>query len=487
MPHRRDAEQPGRRLGHNGAVIPIVTPSEMSDIDAQAPEPTEVLIRRAGGAVRREAIDLLGGTYGRRVVVLAGKGNNGNDGRMAAELLERSGVRTRVVEVTDLVPVGPQAPSGGDAWANSGADTCDLLIDAAFGTGFRGTWEPPHQGAPPVLAVDIPSGVDGLTGEACGSPWHALRTVTFAALKPGLVQGDGPAFAGEVVLADIGLDVQRASAHLVTDADVVAWIPARRSSDHKWNHAVWVVAGSAGMQGAGWLCARAAMRGGAGYVRASSPGVQQPQAPREAVGYPLPETGWGADVAQRGSRFGCLVAGPGLGRGDGLRDELVELCGAGVPVVLDADALVAVGAEPLPASVTAASGAPGPGVVFTPHDGEFEALMGHRPGGDRLLAARSAAERHGVVVLLKGPTTVVAHPDGAALVVRSGDARLATAGSGDVLSGLIGAHIAAGADPFEAAGAAAHLHGRAAGVAGDNGVVAGDLAEVLGEARSLLL
>lgn len=473
-------------IGHNGSVIPVVTPQEMADVDAEAPEPAEVLIGRAAWAVAREAVAVMGGTYGRRVTVLAGKGNNGNDGRVAAGILERRGVRTRIIEVAD-------APR----WAG-GLPACDLLIDAAFGTGFSGTWDPPPPGASPVLAVDIPSGIDGLSGEACGSPWHAVRTVTFAALKPGLLQGDGPRHAGVVVPVDIGLDVGRARAHLVEDHDVVAWVPRRDAVDHKWSHAVWVVAGSPGMEGAGWLCARAAMRGGAGYVRVSSPGAERPDSPREAVGTALPAIGWGDEVTAEASRFGAVVVGPGLGRSARVRAEVKQLCGIGIPVVLDADALAAVGSEPLCGAAGGATGgaignavgsaglSAGPSLVLTPHDGEYVELMGHPPGRDRLAAARAAAQRHSAVVLLKGPTTVVAEPGGDALVVRSGDSRLATAGTGDVLSGLIGAYLAAGAEPLRAAAAAAHLHGRAAEAAGGDGVVAGDVAEVLGAARAVL-
>jgi NAD(P)H-hydrate epimerase len=446
-------------------MIPIVTPEEMAAVDAAAPEPVEVLIRRAAFAVAREALDLLGGAYGRRVLVLAGNGNNGNDGRVAGRLLATRGVRVKVLDVGEVSP-------------ETTLPDVDLVIDAAFGTGFRGTWDPPAPGASPVLAVDIPSGIDGLVGTACGSPWHAVRTVTFAALKPGLLQGDGPDHAGEVVVADIGLDVSGAQAHLVEDLDVLAWVPRRRRTDHKWCHAVWVVAGSPLMSGAGWLCSRGAMRGGAGYVRTSSPGVEVPDAPREAVAAPLPLAGWGAEVAEGASRFGAIVVGPGLGRHPGVRSELeVLLSRTSVPVLLDADALVALGEEPLRHA--------GP-IVLSPHDGEYRGLMGELPGPDRLGAARAAADRHGAVVLLKGPSTVVAEPGGRALVVDNGDQRLATAGSGDVLSGLIGAHLSSGASPMEAAAAAARLHGIAGRLAGAEGVIAGDVAEVLGGARAQL-
>lgn len=452
-----------------------MTPEEMAAIDAAAPEPTEVLIGRAAAAVAREAMVLMGGAYGRRVVVVAGKGNNGNDGRVAGRLLARRGVRVRVLDATDL------AGAPGGSAAGLPAHDCDLLVDAAYGTGFRGTWEPPSAGAVPVLAVDIPSGIDGLDGTAGGRPWRAVRTVTFAALKPGLLLGDGPDHAGEVVPVDIGLDTSGARAHLATEGDVASLVPRRGAADHKWRHAVRVVAGSPGMQGAGWLCARGAMRGGAGYVLASSPGIDRPDCPREAVGTALAAVGWGAEVAAGAGRFGAVVVGPGLGRGAGIRAEveaLVRRCAA--PVVLDGDALAAVGTEPLPQPVGG-----GATPVLTPHDGEYAALMGAPPGADRIEAARAAARRHGAVVLLKGPTTVVADPDGRALVACSGDERLATAGTGDVLAGLLAAHLALGAPALEAAAAAAVLHGVAGRLAGGSGVVAGDVAEALGRARDL--
>ena len=241
----------------------------------------------------RAALDLLGGSYGRRVVVLAGKGNNGNDGRAAARRLAAAGVRVVVIEAT-------AAPCR--------LPPCDLVIDAAYGTGFRGTFTAPilPDPAPPVLAVDIPSGVSGLTGEAAGSPLAATRTVTFAALKPGLLLGDGPDLAGEVTVADIGLDTSSAVAHLVEAADVAGWLPSRPRSSHKWRAACWIIAGSPGMTGAAHLASRAAQRAGAGYVRLSSPGVDDdPMKPTEAVGHPLPGERWASDVVGDLERFAC--------------------------------------------------------------------------------------------------------------------------------------------------------------------------------------
>ena len=230
-------------------MIPIFTPEEMAAVDAAAPEPVSVLIERAGAAVARSALELLGGGYGRRVVVLAGKGNNGADGRVAARHLERRGVRVLLVDALDAPSVLP---------------SCDLVIDAAYGTGFHGEHHPPDPGGAPVLAVDIPSGVAGLTGEVGGRALAAVRTVTFAALKPGLVLEPGRSLAGDIELVDIGLDVRSARMGLVERDDVAAWLPHRPVESHKWKTAVLVVAGSPGMTGAAHLAARAAQRAGAG-------------------------------------------------------------------------------------------------------------------------------------------------------------------------------------------------------------------------------
>jgi NAD(P)H-hydrate epimerase len=444
-------------------VIPIVTPAEMGAVDAAAPEPTEVLIARAAAAVARTAVRMMGGTYGRRVHVVAGPGNNGNDGRVAGRLLAERGVRVRVHD-TDAAPAV--------------LDPSDLVLDAAYGTGFRGRYDFPDPDGAPVLAVDIPSGLSGSTGTASGRVAPAVATVTFAALKPGLVMGDGPSFAGTVEVADIGLDVSAARAHLVEAADVPAWIPPRAPGDHKWRHAVWVVAGSSGMTGAARLCAAAAFRAGAGYVRLSVPGDPDPGGPVEAVVDPVPEDDWARAVAAEAGRFAVVAVGPGLGRSEATSAQVRELLsGLDRPAVVDGDALWALG--PDAAAVLADRTAP---TVLTPHDGEFERLTGSPPPEDRPAAARALAASCRSVVLLKGPTTVVAAPDGAVLVVRAGDERLATAGTGDVLTGTVAAALASGAEPFTGAAAAAHLHGTAALLGPVRGLVAGDVADLLPQA-----
>ena len=456
-------------------MIPVVTPQEMAAIDAAAPESTDVLVERAGAAVAVAAVEMLTGATGgaaavleagrpsaarrkalagRRVTIMAGRGNNGADGRAAARHLQRAGAECRVV-----APDAAEFPP------------CDLLIDAAYGTGLNRPWTPPAgiEGAGNVLAVDIPSGVDGLTGQVQGGALAAARTVTFAALKPGLLAHPGRGLAGSVSVADIGLDVTGASAQLLTEADVAELWPRREADAHKWRSACWVVAGSPGMRGAASLASLAALRSGAGYVRLSVPGGEpDASVPTEVVFGPLPAANWHERMEV--SRFGSLVVGPGLGRDP---QTATAVCGlvtrATVPLVLDGDALAALAGDL--GAVLAAARAP---VVLTPHDGEYELLAGCRPGADRLEAARTLAAA-GATVLLKGSTTVVAAPDGTARFVTSGDARLATAGTGDVLAGMIGALLAQGVAPLDAAALAAHVHGMAGALGPPVGLIAGDL------------
>ncbi len=453
---------------------PVLRVEEMRGVDADALRTVseDTLVERAGTAVATWAVRMLGGTYGRHVVVVAGKGNNGADGRVAAARLRRRGAQVSVVEATD-------APDRIGA-----AGTVDLVIDAAYGTGFRGTYRAPAVPAGvPVLAVDIPSGVNGDTGEACGEPLRADVTVTFAALKTGLVQGDGSLLAGRVEVADIGLDVSGASMWVVEDADVARLLTPRPRDAHKWQSAVAVVAGSPGMTGAAGLCARAAYRAGAGMVRLGIPGGDLSELPvSEAVGASLPVTGWSADALAMAQRCRALVVGPGLGRADAtVGDVRGLLAGATVPVVVDADGLYALGTgDEIGAALHPAADATASTVVLTPHDGEFTRLAGAPPGADRITAAGALAQRCGAVVLLKGPTTIVADPAGRVLLATAGSPRLATAGTGDVLSGVIGAFVARGVEPHLAAALAAHVHGRAAELGCAEGLVAGDLAELIG-------
>jgi ADP-dependent NAD(P)H-hydrate dehydratase / NAD(P)H-hydrate epimerase len=309
---------------------------------------------------------------------------------------------------------------------------------------------------------------------------RADRTVTFAAWKPGLLLADGAELAGEVEMVDIGLDVSVARSHRVTEVDVARWLPRPARDTHKWRAAAWVVAGSPGMAGAARLAAASALRSGAGYVRLSVPGAALGDGlPLEAVRHELPRNGWAAQVAAQLGRFHALAIGPGLGAGEDTADEVRRLVASSplVPVVVDGDGLRALGA--VAAAVVDGRGAPAAPVVLTPHDGEFASLDGTVPDPDRFGAVRRLAATTGAIVLLKGPTTLVAEPDGRVLACTAGDARLATAGSGDVLTGLIVGLLASGLGAARAAATAAVVHGRAGDLAWPRGLVAGDLLHLL--------
>ncbi|HVB91350.1 MAG TPA: NAD(P)H-hydrate dehydratase [Acidimicrobiales bacterium] len=442
----------------------VLTRDEMRAADAAAlAEVTHgTLVARAGTAVAHAALRILGGAYGKNVTVVVGKGSNGADGRVAAAYLSRRGARVTVVGAGDAPPA--LAP-------------CDLVIDGAYGTGFHGAYDAPLVASgTPILAIDIASGVDADSGAAPGAATRATHTVTFAALKPGLLQGEGPGHCGEVQVVDIGVSFPIAQAALVEDADVSDLLPPRPRQSNKWASAVGVAAGSAGMEGAAILCARGALAAGSGMVRLGSPGDPSAPWPAEAVRMSLPAAGWAAPFLAQVAKCRALVVGPGLGTGPATAEEIhAVVAGAPVPVVIDADALTALGDVESARALLANRSAPS---ILTPHDGEYARLTGSPPGEDRLAAARSLAAATGAVVLLKGPLTAVAAPGAAApdvLLVASGVPALATAGSGDVLCGVIAAFLARGVQAAVAAALAAHVHGRAAAAGPPAGLVAGDL------------
>jgi ADP-dependent NAD(P)H-hydrate dehydratase / NAD(P)H-hydrate epimerase len=482
---------------------PILTPAEMAARDSAAiaggiSEAT--LVARAGGAVARGARRLLGGTYGRRVVIVCGKGNNGADGRVAGELLAGWGARVDRFDLVDLDHSG----------LGRALDRADLAIDAMFGTGFRGALDGGaaiaagalNSAACPVLAIDIPSGVDGLTGAVKGTAVEAVATVCFVALKPGLVLFPGASFAGDVEVAPLLSGTPGAPAFidpntpppslgLTEEADVAAWLPSRRPESHKWSvGALYVVGGSLGMTGAVMLAARSALRTGAGMVVAGLPGDAAVRASGgEVITRSLPATSSGSldedaakDVLDGLDRFRALVVGPGLGRSAATVAAVRRLVAeAPVPLVLDADGLNALGGDTdLLAARPAAT-------IVTPHTGEYSRLAGESVGEDRVAAAQRLAERAGAVVLLKGSRTVVADPTGRAALNATGGPWLATAGTGDVLSGIVGALAAMGLPAFRATAAGAWLHGRAADCAGHAGLVAGDLIDALPTVLSQLV
>ncbi len=324
-------------------MIPIVTPEEMAAIDAAAPEPVDVLVGRAGAAVARAARRMLGGTYGRVVNVIAGKGNNGADGRVAGELLASAGVsRSRV-------------RSGGEPGVTAvrrPGRRCRLRHRVPRRVDGAGGWRCPRSWRSTSRAAST-----GSPASPCRERSLRAETVTFAAMKPGLLVNDGKRLAGRVTVADIGLDVSSARAHAVEGADVAAWWRPRPPDAHKWTQAVRVVAGSPGMTGAASLASVAAMRAGAGIVWLSTPGEAAPRAELiEVVGKPCPAVGWGADVTASLGRFGALVIGPGLGLDTATVGEVrAVVAAASCPTVVDGDGLTALATSPGGAAVGAAS------------------------------------------------------------------------------------------------------------------------------------
>lgn len=444
-------------------MIPVVTPEEMRAIDAAAAEDTQVLIRRAANAAAEVALQMLGETSTKSVVVIAGNGNNGADGRECAAILRDRGLQVEVFDAQD---------------APRRIDGVDLVIDAAFGTGFHGSYQAPESDAP-VLAIDIPSGVDGLTGKACQGAVQATRTVTFAALKPGLLLGEGRTRAGDVTPRDISLDVTGCRINVVEDSDVRRAIAAQPQETHKWKSALSVVAGSPGMMGAAMFSTRAAQRCGSGMVRLASPGVAADQLPiGEAVAVDASADDWAVEILEDMLRSRAAVVGPGLGRSENTSRNVLKLVEQfDGPLLLDADGLWAVSNEG-GLQTLAKRGAP---TVLTPHDKEFERLAGKEVGEDRIAAARELAAKTCATVLLKGSTTVVADPSGQVLLSIHGSARLGTAGTGDVLSGVTGALLAQGLSGLQAGALGAHIHQMAALRGRKRGLIASDLPELIAD------
>lgn len=433
----------------------LLTPAEMAVADARAPGlgmPVGRLAAAAGRAVARAAMQ--GGPC--RVLVLCGPGMNGQDGQIAGRLLAQIGWPVAFagwnVAIPGAVPFTPDE-----------AVRADLVIDAVFGAGLRG---PVPEGvadtlacARQVLAVDVPSGLDGATGQARGGVRAAARTVTFVRAKPGHWLQPGRALCGALTVADIGMPAAALTGlgTIWHNAPGLWRLPQPDVMGHKYSRGhVSIVGGP--MAGAAQLAAAGARRAGAGLVTivTTDPARYVATAP----GVIVTEESLPALVAD--PRRQVWVCGPGLDPAAAAA-ALIHL--AGRSIVADAGALNGP-AESL-------SGC----AVLTPHAGEFARLFGD-PGPDRLGAARAAAARVGTVVLLKGPDTVIAAPDGRCAINGNAPAWLATAGAGDVLSGIIAGHLAQGMEPWEAACAGAWLHGRAAALAGP-GMLAEDLADHL--------
>ncbi|MEU6866431.1 NAD(P)H-hydrate dehydratase [Streptomyces sp. NPDC046876] len=467
------------------------TAYEVEDVRAAERElmarlPEGALMQRAAAGLAAACAGLLktarGAVYGARIVLLVGPGDNGGDALYAGARLARRGAGVTAVPMDpQRVHAGGLAAlrAAGGRLAEAVPDRADLVLDGLVGIGGRGGLRPAAAAlveripaGAVVVAVDLPSGVDADTGEVAGAAVRADVTVTFGAYKPGLLIEPGASLAGEVRLVDIGLDpaaaAPQAAAEALEAADVAALLPRPTATSDKYRRGVvGVIAGSVQYPGAAVLAVAGALRGGAGAVRYVGPAA-------EAVLARYPET-----LIGRG-RVQAWVVGPGLG--DGRAAEVAQALADPVPVLVDADGLRALD----PAALRART-AP---TLLTPHAGEAAALLGsprETVESGRLAAVRELAGRYGATTLLKGATTLVC--DGAAAPVRvnpTGSHWLATAGSGDVLSGLAGSLLAAGLAARDAASVAAYVHGLAGRTAArDAPLLAQDLAEALPEAWRL--
>jgi hydroxyethylthiazole kinase-like uncharacterized protein yjeF len=487
---------------------PLYTAAEMRAAEEEYSGPTLELMERAGAATA----DTLLARYGeaRSVVLYCGTGSNGGDGFVVARKLREAGlaVEARVV--------GEQTKIAGDADENlrrareagvSFADELDpnVVVDAMFGTGFSGKPRPEAARAievvnsadVPVVAVDVPSGVDASSGEVAGPAVEADLTVTFHAPKLGLSVAPGRFHAGEVIVADIGLAPGETKHRRVT-SEILEEVPRRGPRDNKYTAgSVLVVGGSAGKTGAATLAAEASLRAGAGICTTCVPeslATVFEERLVEVMTRACPDQGGvmtmdAADVIIEASERATAIAlGPGLGRTDGVRALVGYLLDRlDKPIALDADALWALAGH---LDWVFARDAP---TVLTPHEGELARLLGRKSDwvrARRLHAVQAGADEVGAVVLLKGPDTLVAAPGRAVLVSDLGNPGLATAGAGDVLTGVVAAFLSKGMDPRLAAAAAAAAHGTAANLAADlhgsAGLLARDVVEALSPVLSAL-
>ena len=490
---------------------PLYEAGEMRAVDAWAIEeqgvPSLDLMERAGEGLTRLTADVATGPGPVRVVV--GKGNNGGDGLVVARLLRQEGREVEVMATGDVselsgdpaanlerMPGPPPGPFEPGRLAGAGA-----IVDAMLGTGFEGEPREPIAGAiaaingsgAPVVACDVPSGVNASNGEVLGDAVRATVTGTFHGSKIGLHVAPGAFHSGDVRIVPIGVPrgaPEPAVAGLISER-VLGLVPSRPRDGSKFKSGVVVIAaGSRGLTGAPTMVALAAQRTGAGYVQCAVPAsAEQSLELRllEAMTRGLPEddgahTEQGAEVvAEMAERAGAVVLGPGIGKGEGAQAFAHAVARTiEKPLVIDADGLNA-----FAGSLDTLRERPGP-TVLTPHAGELGRLLDRESSeveDHRLSAAREAAEQSGCVVLLKGDDTIVAAPGGPVVVSPGATPALATAGTGDVLAGIIGALLSKGLDPLEGAAAGTLAHARAgfaaAGRHGADHVIAGDVIDCI--------
>jgi hydroxyethylthiazole kinase-like uncharacterized protein yjeF len=489
-------------------MIDLLSNTEMAEADRLAiadGTPGIELMERAGAAVADAVVARH--PYGSRVVVVAGLGNNGGDGFVAARLLAGRGYRVRVLLVGEAERIKGDAAIASRSWGGpltpadpaglAGNGGADLVIDALFGAGLdrpveglpRGMIESMNAQPAPVLAVDLPSGVNGTSGAVMGAAVNAARTVTFFRKKPGHLLLPGRIHCGAVSVADIGIPalVLARIAPRTVENVLALWrgsFPVPELTGHKYDrgHAV-VVSGPVWSTGAARLAARGALRAGAGLVTIASPRHALAVNAATNLAVMVRPVDGPAELAQflADRRLNALAIGPGVGVGEATCDLVLTSLAGERAVVLDADAITSFSADP-PRLLEALRARQGRVTILTPHEGEFSryfgALDARTKVGSKLERARLAAQISGSIVVLKGGDTVVAAADGRAAIAANAPASLATAGAGDVLTGMTAGLLAQGMPSFEAAAAAVWLHGEAACQCGP-GLISEDLPEAL--------
>lgn len=477
----------------------VLTPLEMTRADQLtiAAGTAGLALMEAAGLAVAEAVrrHLPSGTH---VTVMTGPGNNGGDGFVAARILAEAGYIVSVAMTTARDKLKGDAGFAAAAWTGfskglspSVADEADLIIDGIFGAGLdrpvegvvAQTIDAVNRSGVPVISVDLPSGINGRDGRVMGTAIRARESVTFFRRKPGHLLLPGRAFAGEVIVADIGIP-----ADVLDTIRPAVWhntprlfaLPPLNAEGHKYTRGhVLVVSGPAHRGGAARLAARGALRAGAGVVTVASPpeAIIAHAAHLTAIMIAPMDGPNGLRAILTDERKNVVVIGPALGLDEATIDLVETALASSAAVVLDADALTSFAGSP-ERLLEKTRGRKAP-VVLTPHDGEFARLFPALAlNGSKIERARLAAEASGAVVVLKGPDTVVASPQGLATIADNAPPQLATAGSGDVLAGIVGGLIAQRLSGFEAATAAVWLHGEAGRVRG-RGLIAEDIPEAL--------
>ena len=484
-------------------MIELLTTTEMAEADRLAITggiPGIDLMENAGRAVA----DVAARTQRQRVLVVAGPGNNGGDGFVAARHLSRSGCDVRLSFIGDRKILKGDAALSAERWSGkveeaspAGVVDCDLIVDALFGAGLdrdvqglpRTMIDAMNASGVPVISVDLPSGVNGTSGAVMGAAVRATRTVTFFRRKTGHLLLPGRLHCGAVEVADIGIP-ERVLGQIKPQTFVNApafWgalFPRPSSAGHKYarGHAV-VVSGGSGTTGAARLAARGALRAGAGLVTIASPREALAINAAESLAVMVRPVDGAKELGEflTDRRRNALVLGPGGGVGGMMREEVMAGLASQASVVLDADALSSFAGHEADL-VSAIARRPGSGVVLTPHEGEFarlfKAIYQDTKHTSKVEKTRAASQFCGGVVVYKGADTVVAGPDRRAAIAENGPPSLATAGSGDVLSGIIAGLMAQGMPAFEAACSGVWLHGEAAAQFGP-GLIAEDLPDML--------